>query len=326
MPQNLFLCKSTGIGGFFKALRTIPVLMDIAAQMKNLCADAWMLNFTNPSGICAQALLDHTDVKILGLCNAPISIMNDPPKLFTNEPCEVDYLGLNHLSFVTSIRLGERDFLQEAINGNDELLEKLDWQMGFRKEIIRTIGAIPSYYLKYFIHPRETLEKLKAEKITRAEECIAIEDELLAMYADASLYVKPEQLSKRGGAMYSEAACSLAESIYTNDGKIHVVNAYNNGAIPFMRNYDVVETRASVGSHGATMLAPKNLGGEYICGIMQALKAYERLTVRAALSGSRNDAIAALMLNPLIADHEAAAACFDEMLEAHREYLGNFFK
>ncbi|MCL1844753.1 MAG: 6-phospho-beta-glucosidase [Defluviitaleaceae bacterium] len=316
--------ETTGIGGFFKALRTIPVLFDLAARMKKLCPDAWMLNFTNPSGICAQALLDHTDVKVLGLCNAPIKIMEYPARQFTDEPCEIDYVGLNHLSFVTSIRQGGRDFLREAISGNDELLEKLDWQMGFSKDVIRKIGGVPSYYLKYFIHPRETIKKLQADKLTRAEECVTIEEELLELYSDAGLYIKPEQLSQRGGAMYSEAACSLAESLHTGDGKIHVVNDYNNGAIPYMRGDDVVETRASVNRDGAKMLPPVHAGGEYIQGIMQTVKSYERLTVRAALNGSRDDAIAALLVNPLIADYETACACFDEMLEAHREYLPQF--
>lgn len=316
--------ETTGIGGFFKALRTIPVLLDISARMKKLCPDAWMLNFTNPSGICAQALLDHTDVKVLGLCNAPIKIMEYPARQFTDEPCEVDYVGLNHLSFVTSIRHNGCDFLQEALNGNDEFLEKLDWQMGFPKDVIKKVGGVPSYYLKYFIHPRETVAKLQDDALTRAEECVAIEEELLALYSDAGLYVKPEQLSQRGGAMYSEAACSLAESIFTDDGKIHVVNTYNNGALPYMRDNDVIETRASIGKNGAKTLPPKQPGGDYIQGITQTVKAYERLTVQAAINGSRDDAIAALLVNPLIGDYEAACACFDEMLEAHRGYLPQF--
>ncbi|MCL1877839.1 MAG: 6-phospho-beta-glucosidase, partial [Defluviitaleaceae bacterium] len=263
--------ETTGIGGFFKALRTIPVLFDLAARMKKLCPDAWMLNFTNPSGICAQALLDHTDVKVLGLCNAPIKIMEYPARQFTDEPCEVDYVGLNHLSFVTSIRHGGRDYLREAVNGNDELLEKLDCQMGFSKDVIRRVGGVPSYYLKYFIHPRETIKKLQSDKLTRAEECMAIEEELLELYSDAGLYLKPEQLSQRGGAMYSEAACSLAESLHTGDGKIHVVNAYNDGAIHYMQSKDVVETRATVDKNGAKMLPPTYVGGEYIRGIIQAV-------------------------------------------------------
>jgi 6-phospho-beta-glucosidase len=325
LKHNLIGQETTGIGGFFKALRTIPVLMDIASRMKKLCPNAWMINFTNPSGICAQALLDHSDVKMLGLCNAPIGIMKHPVvALCGDEPAEIDYVGLNHLSFLTSVRQGGRDLLQEAISGNDELLDKLEGMMTFGKDVIRKAGGVPSYYLKYFIHERAELKKLLEAKTTRAEDCIAIEEELLELFSDASLYVKPEQLSKRGGAMYSEAACSLAESIYTDNKKIHVVNAYNNGAIPYMANDDVVETRAIVGADGIKMLAPKVAGGEYIQGIMQTVKAYERLTVKAALNGNKDAAIAALMANPLIRDYDAAFACFNELLEAHRAYLPQF--
>jgi 6-phospho-beta-glucosidase len=324
LKYNLIGQETTGIGGFFKALRTVPVLIKLAERMEVLCPDAWMLNFTNPSGICTQALLDRTKVKMLGLCNAPLGIMSNPVKKLTDEPAELDYVGLNHLSFLTSIRLNGRDLLQEAINGNDELLQKLDGQMDFSKEVIRTVGGVPSYYLKYFIHGRESLKKLKAAEKSRGEECMEIEEELLKLYSDTGLYVKPEMLSKRGGAMYSEAACSLAESIYTDDRKIHVVNSYNKGALPYMLDNDVVETRAVVGRNGAEMLPSKEYS-EYIKGIMQAVKAYERLTVKAAVNGSRSEAIAALMANPLIRDYDTAAGCFDELLEAHKEYLPQFF-
>lgn len=324
LKYNLIGQETTGIGGFFKALRTIPVLLDIGERMKRLCPNAWMINFTNPSGICAQALLDHTNVKMMGLCNAPLGIMSEPVKKFTSDPVEVDYVGLNHLSFLTSIRHDGIDYMQEAIKGNDEYLEKLDWQMGFPKEIIRTVGGVPSYYLNYFINPRKSLQKLHDAKESRGEECIRIEEELLELFSDANLYVKPEQLSLRGGAMYSEAACSLAESIYTDNKKMHVVNAYNNGAMYYMNNKDVVETKAIIGADGAKMLPAVEAGSEYIKGLVQAVKAYEHLTVKAALSGNKDDAIAALMVNPLIGDYEAAKECFEEMLEAHREYLPQF--
>jgi 6-phospho-beta-glucosidase len=178
--------------------------------------------------------------------------------------------------------------------------------------------------MHYFIHPRESLKNLQTATETRGEECAKIEDELLALYSDAGLFVKPEQLSQRGGAMYSEAACALAESIHTDNRKIHVINAYNNGAIPFMADRDVVETRAIVGKDGAEMLPAKETGGEYVKGLMQSVKAYEHLTVTAAINGCKNAAISALMANPLILDYDAATACFNEMLDAHRDFLPQF--
>ena len=315
LKYNLIGQETTGIGGFFKALRTIPVLLDIGERMKRLCPNAWMINFTNPSGICAQALLDHTDIKMMGLCNAPIGMMSSPAKKLGLEGAEVDYVGLNHLSFVTSIRKDGKEYFDA---------DKLAGEFGFSKDIIRTVESIPSYYLRYFLYPRESLDKLLKAEQTRGEECMVIEEELLTMYSDAGLYVKPEQLSQRGGAMYSEVAISLAESIHTDNGAIHVVNTYNKGAIPYMADDDVVEVSAVVGPGGPKTIPPKVAGGMYIQGIMQAVKAYERLTVQAAVEGSRDAAIRALIVNPLIGDYDAAAACFDEMLEAHKAYLPQF--
>ena len=324
LKYNLIGQETTGIGGFFKGLRTVPVLLDLCERMKRLCPDAWMINFSNPSGICAQALLDHTDVKMMGLCNAPIGMMKWPAQQFTDQNPDIDYVGLNHLSFVTSIRHNGIDYLQEAVNGNDEYLAKLDGQMGFDKDIIRKVGGVPSYYMQYFLYHRKSLEKMKSAKTTRGEDCMAIEEELLEMYSDASLYVKPEKLSQRGGAMYSECACSLAESLYTGNGAVHVVNTYNKGAMSYMGDNDVVETRAYVDNNGARPIKAQVSGGGYIRGIVHAIKEYEYLAVKAAIEGSRTDAIRALMVNPLIGDYEAATACFDEMLEAHKEYLPQF--
>jgi len=324
LKYDLIGQETTGIGGFFKGLRTVPVMMNIASRMKKLCPNAWMINFTNPSGICTQALLDHTDVKMMGLCNVPIGMMSSPVKKFTDQLAEVDYVGLNHLSFITSIRQGGRDFLQEALNGNDELLAKLDGQNSFSKDEIRIMGGVPNYYVTYFLHPRRELGYLKKSKTSRGEDCIAIEEKLLEMFSDANLYIKPEELSLRGGARYSEVACSLAESIYTDNKALHVVNTYNNGAISYMEDDDVVETCAIVGKDGPQTIKAKQPGGLYIQGLVRGVKAYERLTVKAAIEGSRDDAIRALMINPLITDYEAAIGCFDEMLDAHREYLPQF--
>jgi len=324
LKHGLLGQETTGIGGFFKALRTIPVLMKICEHMKELCPNAWMINFSNPSGICAEALLKHTDVKMLGLCNAPLGMMRNPIKALGMSVADVDYVGLNHLSFITSIRHNKRDYLQEAINGNAALLAKLDGQMNFDKNVIKTVGGIPSYYLQNFLFLESTLQKQKTAEKTRGEICVGIEEELLSLYTDENLKVKPEQLSQRGGAMYSEAAVSLAESIYTDNDGIHVINTFNNGAIPYLEDDDVVETCAAVGAQGAKTVPVTEPGGEYIQNIIRTVKAYERLTVKAAIEGSREVALRALLINPLTGDYETASACFNEMLVAHKDYLPQF--
>ena len=330
LKYNLIGQETTGIGGFFKALRTIPVLMNISEKMKTLCPDAWMINFSNPSGINGQALLNYTDTKMMGLCNGPIGMLSTPQWALglDKESTEVDYVGLNHLSYITSIRNRNdgRDYMREAIEGNDEILDKLDGAQGFSKEIIKLAGGIPSGYLNYFYRPRYNLEKLLASKTSRGEDCLEIEERLLEMYQDANLYVKPAELSKRGGAMYSEVAVSLAESLWTDNKAVHVVNILNNGAIDFMENDDVLEISATVGKDGAVAIPLKTPVSRHIKSMMRTVKTYERYAVEAAIHGSKDDAIRALMSNPLIGDTDAAKACFEEMLEAHKAYLPQFFK
>jgi 6-phospho-beta-glucosidase len=329
--HNLLGQETTGIGGFFKALRTVPVLMNISEKMKKLCPDAWMINFSNPSGICGQAILNYTDIKMMGLCNGPIGMLGTPKWALGLERAdtEMDYVGLNHLGYITSIRSiknGGRDYMREALDGNDEILEKLGGAQGHSKEIIKLAGGIPSGYLNYFYRPRHCLENQLSAKTCRGEDCIEIEERLLELYQDANLYVKPAELSKRGGAMYSEVAVSLAESLWTDNNELHVVNILNKGAIDFMEDDDVVETTAIVGKDGATPLKPKAPVSRHISSMMRTIKTYERYAVEAAVHGSKDDAIRALMANPIIGDTDAAKACFDEMLEAHKAYLPQFFK
>jgi len=318
--------ETTGIGGFFKALRTVPVMMQISEAMQRLCPDAFLINFSNPSGINAQAILNHTKTKMLGLCNAPLGMISGPQKALGIEGAEMDYIGLNHLSLVTGIRHGGRDYLREAVEGNDELLSKLAWGNEQTMEIIRLLEGMPNGYLNHFLYPKRAWNDTDTTKPTRGEDCIRIEEELLKMFEDESLCHKPEELSKRGGAMYSEAAVSLAESIYTGDNKVHVVNCLNAGALDFLANDDAVEVRASVNKSGATPVKVVQQGSPLAQNLIQSVKVYERYTVKAAMTGCRTEAIRALMANPLIQDVSAAKACFDELLEAHKQYLPAFFK
>jgi len=317
--------ETTGIGGFFKALRTVPVMMNISAAMEKYCPDAFMINFSNPSGINAQALLTHTKTKMLGLCNAPLGMVSSPQKALGIEGAEMDYVGLNHLSVVSGIRHGGRDYLREAVTGNEELLNKLGWGDERTMEIIRLLEGMPNGYLNHFLYPRGAWLGSDNDKPTRGEDCMKIEEELLAMFQDENLCHKPEELSKRGGAMYSEAAVSLAESIYMDDGKVHVVNTLNKGALSYMADDDAVEIRAAVGKNGATPVKVVEQGSPLVQNLIQSIKTYERYTVKAALSGCRTDAIRALMANPLIQDVTTAKAAFEELLEAHKEYLPAFF-
>ena len=317
--------ETMGIGGFFKAQRTIPVMMHIANKMMDLCPDAWLINFTNPSGIVAEAILKHTNVKMLGLCNVPFNMKKSiGEKLGLKNP-EFDYLGLNHLSWITSIRENGIDYLKAAIekginSDNMKNIPKLD----FTSELIRTVGAIPSPYLGYVYYKDSKFETLKNNKQTRGEKCVEIEEELLKIYSDSQLHVKPKLLESRGGANYSFVAISLVDALYNDKKEVHVVNTFNNGALHFMEDDDVVEIGAVIGKKGAETMKVHSQVNQHIVSTMHQFKTYERYSIKAALTGDKNDAIRALMANPLVYDYNTAKACFDEMLEAQRKYLPQY--
>lgn len=327
LKYNLLGQETTGIGGFFKALRTIPVLYDIAGRMQRLCPDAWLINFANPSGIIAEMLLNYTPVKAIGLCNVPYHMSLSVRELLGLPEAEVDYVGLNHLSWITSIRHNGKEYIDEAIEkeftaGRMSNITKAD----FDYDIVKTVRAIPSSYLEYFYFSRSKQKKLMEEELTRGEVCMALEKELLELYQQETLVEKPEALTKRGGSYYSEAAVNLICAIYGDKNETHVVDIRNNGAIPFMAADDVVELPAVVNRQGITPKKVANCDNPHIRALMTSVKAYEKLTVQAALKGDDRIALQALSCHPLLGDFPSAKACYFELKEAHRQHLPGFFK
>lgn len=321
--------ETMGIGGFFKAQRTIPQLMHIAERMRALCPDAFLINFSNPSGIVAEALLNHADVRMMGLCNVPFNMKKSiREKLGASPDAFFEFVGLNHLTWITAILDGGEDLLAKAIDQGvtAESMKNIPAQ-GFTPELVRMLRAIPSPYLEYVYHMQHKLNTLRENApMCRAKRCMEIEEELLGMYENQALHEKPKLLESRGGANYSLCAISLVNAIHNDLGEIHEVNVQAKGAVPFLRDGDVVEIAARIGRNGATPIPLTRPGNEHIQTLITRWKAYERYTVQAALTGDRDAAILALITCPLINDYDAAVACFDEMLAAHRQYLPQFDK
>ena len=324
LKYHLIGQETCGIGGMFKAFRTIPVMLDIVKMMEQYCPDAWLINFTNPSGLVAQALLNHTHVKMIGLCNVPLNMIDSIKKPLNLNEAEVEYVGLNHLSYVTSIRYQGKDYLQEALaqGVNSEAMKNIP-ASGFTPEQIQAIGAIPSSYLEYYYFPAQKLEKLLHTPKSRGEVCIELEEELLALYSQQELHEKPAQLSKRGGARYSEVAINLINAIYNDLQEVHVVNVLNNGALDFLADDDVVEISAIIGKDGAKPIKA-HITNQHVIEYIQMIKAYERHVVKAALTGDKAEAMRAALMNPLTSDMQNFSACFDEMVQAHKQYLPQF--
>lgn len=328
LKYDLLGQETTGAGGFMKALRTIPVMMDIAKKIERLSPNAWFINFSNPSGIIAEALLNHSDIKMLGLCNAPINMIRRAKEMLPENTKKFDYdfVGLNHLFWLTALYADDKEILQNLFLGGykNNSLKNIP-EVVYDEELLKAIKGLPVSYLNYYYFRDKMVKKCQEADMTRGEECKLIEAELLELYKDPSLKEKPAVLDKRGGALYSEAAVSVVDAIENDKNEVHVVDVKNNGALSFMDKNDVIEAKCIINKNGATPLKLNNFDNQHIIGLMQAVKAFEKLTVKAGIEGDYNAALGALLTHPLIGDYYKAKNVLDEMLEANKEFLPQFF-
>jgi 6-phospho-beta-glucosidase len=312
--------ETTGAGGFGKALRTVPRVLELAElTARRANKDAWIVDFTNPVGIVTQALIDDGH-RALGLCNVAITLQRRLAARFGVEPerVQLEHVGLNHLSWERAVRVDGEDRLQDLL---DEDASDLAEELRFPVEMIRWMGAIPSYYIRYYYLTRTVLAE-QQNGHTRARDVMDIEARLLEMYRDPTLAEKPELLDHRGGAFYSEAAAQLIASLHDGAGDIQVVDVRNDGAIPDLPSSAVVEIPAVIDRNGAHPLPLAPLAPEQRA-LVQAVKAYEELTIEAARTGDREVAVRALAANPLVGA-EVAERFLDAILEADAEHLERF--
>jgi 6-phospho-beta-glucosidase len=313
--------ETTGAGGLAKALRTVPVVLEIAERVRELAADgAWIVDFTNPVGIVTRSLLDHGH-QAVGLCNVAIGFQRSFARLLGVEPerVQVDQVGLNHLSWVRFVRIDGSDVLPELLaEHGDEIADQVD----VPRRLLDELGVVPSYYLHYFYaHDQIVAEQLEA--VPRAAAVAEIERELLQLYRDPQLVTKPPLLERRGGAFYSEAAIGLVGALATGSGETHVVDVRNEGTIDGLATDDVVEVLANVDRRGATPLPQSPVAPELL-GLIQHVAAYERLAARAALSGDPADVRKALLAHPLVGQHPLSEELADRLLEAGAAHLPQF--
>ena len=317
--------ETTGIGGFAKGLRTIPVLLDVARLVALHAPDATLVNFTNPAGMITELLSRHTALRVVGLCNVPWNMRMEVADALAVAPAEValDYVGLNHLSWV-------RRFTVAGEDRTADVLERVRGQLGrqatttaepeFDPDLIPLIGALPNYYLLYFY---ETAAMLRHQEHhpTRASEVMAIERALLARYEDPALTTKPPELMERGGAYYSESAAALMADVHADAGSVQVVNVRNDGAIPNLPDDVVVEMPARIGRDGARAVPTGPLRAD-LDALVRSAKDYELLTIEAALSGDRSLAALALITNPLGPDASLAPQVWERLRSDNEGLFG----
>ncbi|MCL1944199.1 MAG: 6-phospho-beta-glucosidase [Firmicutes bacterium] len=335
IPNSLGLIgqETNGAGGIFKAFRTVPVIFDIVKDMQELCPDAWLLNFTNPSGMITEAITRYTGFKkAIGLCNLPIHTQKKYADLLgvKLDRVRVELQGGNHFVFVTDVFLDGVSimgrFIDIYLNKKEDTTMKNISGMDFSPALIKGLGAIPCSYHNYYFHTREQLDKQLKDfenNTVRGEVVKKVEEDLFKLYSDPNLNIKPKELELRGGAMYSDAACNLVSSLYNNTGDIQYLDVVNNGTISDLPNDCVIEAACVVTANGPIPLNIGKLKPE-IAGLIQQMKSFERMTIKAAKTGDRNTAVSALNLNPLIDSDLLANKVFDELYKVHKRYLPQF--
>ncbi|WP_406304993.1 6-phospho-beta-glucosidase [Streptomyces sp. NBC_00885] len=313
--------ETTGAGGLAKALRTVPVVLDIAERVRRANPDAWIIDFTNPVGIVTRALL-QAGHKAVGLCNVAIGFQRRFAALLEVAATDVhlNHVGLNHLTWETGVRLGGpegADVLPKLLAEHSDAIAD---DLRLPRAVLDRLGVVPSYYLRYFYAHDEVVRELRT-KPSRAAEVAEMEEQLLKMYGDPALDTKPELLAKRGGAFYSEAAVDLAASLIGGGGSPYqVVNTLNNGTLSFLPDDAVIEVQAAVGAQGATPLPVPELDPLY-AGLITHVTAYEDLALEAALRGGRDRVFKALLSHPLIGQYEYADALTDKLIAHNQEHL-----
>ena len=331
LSHGLLGQETNGAGGLFKGLRTIPVILDICKDIQKLCPDAWLINFTNPVGMVTEAVYRYgVHKKVIGLCNVPIGMQREIQDILKKDEKDVfvTFAGLNHMVYANHVYTEGKDVLDKVLENWGTMsmnnIKALEWSSDF----VKTLGAVPCPYHRYFYMAKENLEdelKKYAEHGTRAETVKKLEEELFELYKDENLDVKPKQLEQRGGAYYSDAACNLICSIYNDTRDIQVVDTYNHGAIDFLGHDEAIEISCVITKNGPMPLACGDLP-ENVRGLVSQIKSFEVAGAKAAVTGNYNDALTAMMINPLVGSQSEAIPVLNELLEAHKEFLPQFFK
>ncbi|PHQ50006.1 6-phospho-beta-glucosidase [Streptomyces cinnamoneus] len=309
--------ETTGAGGLAKALRTVPVVLGIAERIRRRNPGAWIVDFTNPVGIVTRALLTAGH-RAVGLCNVAIGFQRKFARLLGVAPEEVslDHVGLNHLTWERAVLVGGEDVLPRLLAEHGDAVAA---DLRMPRGLLDRLGAVPSYYLRYFYQHDEVVRELKGRP-SRAAEVAEMEKRLLALYADPALDEKPELLARRGGAFYSEAAVALTSSLLTGAGDVQVVNTFNSGTFPFLPDDAVIEVPAAVDARGAHPLPARPLEPLY-AGLVAHVTAYEQLALEAALKGGRDRVFEALLAHPLVGRIAQADQLTDSLIAHNREHL-----
>lgn len=334
LKYDLIGQETTGAGGFAKAIRTIPVMLEICELIEKYAKkDAWLINFTNPAGMITEAIKKHTTVNVLGLCNVPYNMGVNIAKSMEVPVTDirVEFAGLNHLVYGKKVYIKGKDktddVIEALIKGASNTMNNIP-DLVYPETLLRSLKMVPCPYHRYYYMTEALLAEEKksySEKgHTRATEVMAIEEELFEIYNNKALNEKPKALEKRGGAYYSEVATQLIDAIVNDRQIIYPVNTMNNGAIKGLSDQVVVEVNAVIGKDGAKPITVGKMEASALS-LLQQVKTYEELTIACVMEKDRLKGIKALYTHPLVNSFNKARKIFDEIMQAHKENVPQFF-
>ncbi|HRE46531.1 MAG TPA: 6-phospho-beta-glucosidase [Aggregatilineales bacterium] len=316
--------ETIGPGGLLKAMRTIPIMLGIAEDIERYCPSAWLLNFTNPSGMVTEALLHETKVKTLGLCNIPMDMHSDAARLLdvSLERITLDYIGLNHLGWVRDVHLDGVSVMERVLQATIHAARQEKDPL-FSPDLLHTLGLLPGYYLSYYYNRDRMLTEQVQSTQSRTERVMEIESELFRLYADPLTVERPALLNQRGGRHYSTAAMRIIHALWHDTGAVNVVNVLNQGTFSSLPPDAVIETACRVDAEGAHPLPAAPIP-TIIRGLMESVKASEALAVQAAVAGNLGIALQSLLAHPLVPSFAVARSLLAALVAEHADYLPQF--
>lgn len=325
--------ETTGIGGLANALRTIPVILEIAQEIERQAPNALLVNFANPAGLVTEAIFRYKpSVQAVGVCNVAINIKMDViNRLNQNlnldiqpENANLRCLGLNHLTWFYGFEVNGKEYWPQIMSS---LIEEMENQPDplFDVYTLKNLNMLPNYYLQYFYYTQKVIEQQQSWPPSRAEEVEEIEYSLLQQYEDPAQNDLPEDMMKRGGAYYSTVAAQLLNSHFNDLNQIQVLNVRHGGAVETWDPDWVVEMPCKVSANGIEPIPTKPLP-QVFSGLVAQVKAYEILAAEAAVTGDRQTAYQAMLAHPLGPSADAIEKVLEDLLETNRDYLPNFFK
>jgi len=324
--------ETTGIGGMSKALRSIPVILEICDVIRLHAPKALLLNFTNPSGLIMEAIQRYAPkIKVVGVCNSAFTtkmkILQHLSKLhgkqYNAEDGELLTLGLNHLTWHFGFKLNGEDVWDEVFAVYLKQLRAMP-EPPFHPDSIERQRMIPNDYLEYYFQKKRKIALQDAWPPSRAEQVMEIEKNLLLKYADSTFKIIPGELMQRGGAYYSSVATSIIDSFWNDRGETHIANVSHNGMVKGWEKEWVLEMPCRVDKRGVNPLPIQPLP-LYNYALLEQVKQYELMTVEAAVHGDREAAFQALVTHPLGPTEDNAATVLEDMLQTHQRYLPRFF-